>query len=242
MKRFHQKSPLFFALTLIGIYVAGASITDALSAAIGVEKALTLPFFAAFSLILLLFLKKEGLFAEYGLCKPAYPARRFLFYLPLLPALSCNLWFGVTLNYTPLESVLHLLSMLLVGFLEELIVRGFLFRAMAQKGVKSAMIVSSLSFGIGHMVNLINGSGATLIENLCQVLGACAFGLLFVYLFYKGKSLLVCIAAHSIINGLSVFAVSPTSGGVIASGIAMTLFALGYTLLLTKTLKSASSQ
>ena len=80
-------------------------------------------------------------------------------------------------------------------------------------------------------------SGATLIENLCQVLGACAFGLLFVYLFYKGKSLLVCIAAHSIINGLSVFAVSPTSGGVIASGIAMTLFALGYTLLLTKTLK-----
>ncbi|MBD5536303.1 MAG: CPBP family intramembrane metalloprotease [Lachnospiraceae bacterium] len=56
-----------------------------------------------------------------------------------------------------------------VGFIEEVIFRGFLFKALAENNVKSAVIISSVTFGLGHLVNLFNGSGMDLINNLCQI-------------------------------------------------------------------------
>ena len=112
-----------------------------------------------------------------------------LYYIPLLILLTANLWYGARLNQPPLETVLYVLAMFCVGFLEELIFRGLLFQAMARDGVKSAIIVSSITFGIGHIVNLVNGSGADLLSSLCQVGYAVAFGFLFVMIFYRGKSL-----------------------------------------------------
>jgi membrane protease YdiL (CAAX protease family) len=91
--------------------------------------------------------------------------------------------------------------MICVGFLEEIIFRGFLFKGMAKKNVKSAIIVSSITFGIGHIVNLLNGQ--PLLETLLQIIFALAVGFVLVTLFYKGKSLIPCIAFHSINNSLS---------------------------------------
>ena len=130
---------------------------------------------------------------------------------------SCNLWFGVTVNLSPVETALYIGSMLLVGFLEELIFRGFLFCAMAENDRRSAVVVSSLTFGIGHMVNLINGSGAQLLPNLCQVCYAVAAGFLFVTLFCKTKSLIPCILTHSALNALSAFVPELTAGQQILS-------------------------
>ena len=76
---------------------------------------------------------------------------------------------------------------------------------MAQNDVTMAIIVSSVTFGIGHIVNLINGSGTELLPNLLQVIYAMAAGFLFVMIFYKTKSLLPCIITHSVFNALSVF-------------------------------------
>jgi membrane protease YdiL (CAAX protease family) len=86
------------------------------------------------------------------------------------------------------------------------IFRGLLFEAMRADSVKAAIIVSSVTFGIGHIINLINGSGAELIPNLLQVIYATAAGFMFVMMYYKSKSLLVCIATHAAFNALSVFA------------------------------------
>ena len=113
-----------------------------------------------------------------------------LFYLPLLIAASCNLWFGVKTNMSPANTLFYVGSMLCVGFLEEFIFRGLLFRAMEKDSVKSAVIVTSLTFGIGHIINLFNGSGMDLVSNLGQVVSAVAFGFLFVILFLKTGSLL----------------------------------------------------
>lgn len=55
-------------------------------------------------------------------------------------------------------------------------------------------------------MNLVNGSGMELVANLFQIVGAIAFGFLFVILFYRGRSLLPCIVTHSMINILSAFA------------------------------------
>ena len=90
--------------------------------------------------------------------------------------------------------------MLCVGFVEEVIFRGFLFKAIARDNETLAIIISSVTFGLGHLLNLVNGSGAELVEDLFQVTGAIVIGFLFVILFDRGGSLLPCIITHAVIN------------------------------------------
>ena len=129
--------------------------------------------------------------------------------------------------------------MLCVGFLEEMIFRGFLFNALVRDGVKSAIIISSVSFGIGHIVNLVNGSGAELLPTMLQVVYAIAIGFAFVMIYYKTKSLLPCILTHSILNSLSVFSneeiVTPQKQ--IISSILIALIAAGYALYIASAVK-----
>ena len=103
---------------------------------IGVTKLITLAFDIILSLYLLLFIKSNGLNRYYGLCKPEYPAARFLYYLPLIALASVNIWFGVQMNMPVADTICYVGSMLLVGFLEELIFRGLLFNAMCNATLK----------------------------------------------------------------------------------------------------------
>ena len=166
-----------------------------------------------------------------------------LYYIPLLVLLTANLWYGVTINMSPLETVLYILSMFCVGFLEELIFRGLLFQAMAKDGVKTAIIVSSVTFGIGHIVNLVNGSGAELLPNLLQVMYAVAIGFAFVMIYCRTRSLMPCILVHSIFNGLSVFANEAvmTPRRQIISGVLLAVIAGGYALYLALAVKEESA-
>jgi membrane protease YdiL (CAAX protease family) len=202
----YRKSEIWFSLVWIIAYCVLASIGDNLSASIGIEKIVTLPILILLSVILFLFVKKNELLKYYGLCKSEVSASKMLFYIPLLALLTVNIWYGFFISLSWFETVLYILSMLFVGFLEEMIFRGLLFRGMAKNGVKSAIIVSSVTFGIGHIMNFINGSEAELLPNLLQVIYAMAAGFLFVMIYYKTKSLLPCIITHGVFNALSVFA------------------------------------
>ena len=238
MDRLYKKSKLWFALCWIGVYVIGTGGADRLSELVGMPKLVTVLFTGVLCGIILLWLRKHDLLGFFGICRPAASARAFLFYLPLAAIVSCNLWLGVRMNMPPVETVLYVLSMVGVGFLEEIIFRGFLFRAMEPDGLKSAVIVSSLTFGIGHIVNLFNGSGAELLPNLCQVCYAAAAGFLFVIIFYRSGSLLPCIATHIGVNCLSAFAneTGRTPLGTVITALILTAISLGYAIILLKTL------
>ena len=160
-----------------------------------------------------------------------------LYYFPLLLMFSANLICSVTFNYGAAETVLYILSMLCVGFLEEVIFRGLLFNAMRKSSLKSAVIVSSVTFGIGHIINLFNGSGAELIPNLLQVVYATAAGFMFVMIYLKSDSLIACIAAHGLFNALSVFAndASLTNTDRILSAVMLTVITGGYAAFLART-------
>ena len=93
--------------------------------------------------------------------------------------------------------------MIFVGFLEEIIFRGFLYQAMAKDSERSAIIVTSLTFGIGHIINLLNG--AELVPTLIQIVYATTAGFMFVSILRKGNSLWPCIITHSLVNALSIF-------------------------------------
>ena len=238
MNKLYKKSEIWFAISWIIVYVVGTSIADELSRLVGIEKVFSVPYLLAMSVVAIVWMRKNGLFERFGLCKTDIGAKKFLYYIPLILLVSCNFWCGLSKNGSWAEFALYAASMLCVGFLEEVIFRGFLFRAMEKDGVRSAIIVSSVTFGIGHIVNLINGSGATLIPNLCQVVSAIAIGFLFVIIFYRGKSLIPCVLAHQFINVSSFFANESAIDNTtrIIQSVIICFIAIVYAAILLKTL------
>ncbi len=232
IKKFYDKNELWFSIIWIIAYCVLASMGDNLSDALGITKVITLPILLGLSIILFLFIKRNNLTEKYGFCKADVAASKMLFYIPIIILLTANMWHGFRLNMSPFESILYILSMLCVGFLEELIFRGLLFNAMLINGKNSAIIVSSVTFGVGHIINLINGSGAELLPNLLQVVYAIAVGFMFVMIYYRTKSLLPCIITHGVFNALSAFAneTGLTSKEQIISCVLITLISGVYAL------------
>lgn len=138
----------------------------------------------------------------YGLQKVA-DMKKYLYFIPLLIIAAVNLTNGLNINHTPGAIVFYMLTMINIGFLEEMLFRGFLFRMMEKDNLKSAMIVSSITFGMGHIVNLLNG--AELKSTLFQMCYAIILGYMLVIIFYRSKSIIPCVVFHGLINALSVF-------------------------------------
>lgn len=238
MKKLYQKSELTFALVLIAIYCILQSLANPLSDLIGIENSAQAVVGVTLTVLLYGFIRKNGLSQRYGLCRTTIPAQKFLWYIPLVLIASHNLWNGIAVNYPPADTLCGISHMLCVGFVEEVLFRGFLFRAIARDSVKMAVIISSVTFGLGHILNLFNGSGMELLDNICQVCVAIAAGFLFVIIFCRGGSLIPCILTHSAIDVTSVFANAAgiTDVGGVLFSLSLLLIVVAYTLVLTRTL------
>ena len=241
MKKLYEKNELTFAIVWIVVYCVLQSLANPLNKVIGVAYAASAVFCVLQTVALFAFIRKNDLQNRYGFCKSPVPARQFLYYLPLVVLASGNLWNGVALNYSPAETICRIVCMLCVGFLEEVIFRGLLFKAMAKDNIRSAIVLSSVTFGIGHIINLFNGSGMDLAGNLCQIVFAIAAGFLLVTIFYRGGSLLPCILVHAAINTLGTFAndTNLTTATHLVHLAVLVAVAVAYTLILTRTLPKA---
>ena len=199
MIKFFEKYEFVFCMMLIILYIVINSICLNSFGQFDYKTALVN---TVFSLLLIIFIRKLKRLKYYGLTKPK-DSKKYLYFVPLILISTCNLWTGININNTVLEIILFMITMINVGFIEEIIFRGFLFKMMEKDNVKTAIIVSSVTFGIGHIVNLF--TGADIIPTLIQICYAASIGYLFVIIFYKSNSLLPCIITHSIVNALSVF-------------------------------------
>lgn len=242
MKKLYEKNELTFSIMWIVVYCVLQSLANPLNKVIGIEYAASAVFCILQTIVLFNFIRKNKLQEQYGLCKSSVPASRFLYYVPLIILATGNLWNGAAVNYSLPETVCRIACMLCVGFLEEVIFRGFLFVSIAKENVRSAIIISSVTFGVGHLINLFNGSGMELVSNLCQICFAIAVGFLLVTIFYRGGSLLPCIIVHSAINTLGTFAndTDLTMQMNLLHIFALILITVAYTLILTKTLPRKS--
>lgn len=226
MKKLYQKNELTFALVWIGIYVAGTCAAETLTETIGVFKLVPAVFHIALAVFAYCWLKRNGLMEKYGLFLPRYPLARAWFFLPLLLVAGYKLFFSPALRYSPMDTLLFIASMLGVGFLEELIFRGFLFRAIEKESLTRAIVISSVTFGIGHIVNLLNGQDP--FETFCQVIVAVIIGFALVILFHKGRSLIPCVVFHGLFNSLSVISNEEAQfralGGAFSAAVILTVF------------------
>lgn len=238
MQKFFEKSEIGFAIFWITLYIVLTSVAEEISAVVGVQKSITVAVHILICGVLLFWIFKNGHREKYGLCKPKKHAKYFLFYIPFFVLISMNLWFGIVNTLSVVESVCFVVSMLCVGFLEEIIFRGLLFRAMEKDSLKWAVVVSSLTFGIGHIINLISGN-LGIVAGLCQIVYSISAGFMFVIVFYRGGSLIPCIITHGLFNAISLFfnqtAMTDTREIIVA--LILTVLSLSYafvTMLLTK--------
>ena len=199
MVDFCEKHETLIAIFLIVIYLVSNSL--------GLQKFSLYDYqMVVVNLILMIFIMgiilKSKRITYYGLNTFPKP-KKYLYFIPLILLVSVNLWEGINIDKSINEISIYVLSMCFIGFLEEIIFRGFLFKMMQKDNEKTAIIVTSITFGIGHIINLLNG--AELISTLIQIVNAITIGYLFVILFIKTKSLWPAIITHGTLNALSVF-------------------------------------
>lgn len=238
MMKLYNKSELAFTLIAIAVYCVLQSMANPMNQITGIDYSMSAVFCVSQAVLLLCFIMKNHLSQDYGLCRSSIPSKCFLYYLPLAVLITRNFWNGVAFNFTLTETICYVIYMISVGFIEEVLFRGFLFKAIVKDSVRMASVISSVTFGLGHFLNLINGSGMGMAENLFQITGAIAIGFLFVILYYRGGSLLPCIITHSLINITDAF--SDNSGLTVGKSIVFQLILLfvtvAYAFILTRTL------
>ena len=228
--RFYKKYEMIFVILLIVFYIVINSfflnnfgLTDYRSFIVNL----------LFSLMIIIFIIRNKLSEYYGLA--SFPSfKKYLYFVPFILIISVNIWNGINVNNTFLEIIFFMLSMVCVGFLEEIIFRGFLFKMMAKDNIKSAVIVSSLTFGIGHIVNLFHG--ALLVPTILQMISAIFIGYLFAVIFIKSNSLWPCVVTHALINAFSIFCVESTTF-LYVSSIFLIVISILYSSYLNKYVK-----
>lgn len=201
MRKFYETKPVLFAVLWIAIYVV---LVAPLRGSYGDGSLQMLLGLVAISAVMLSVIRLLGIEKELGMTRWLQNGKALLWLLPMWVLSTGNLWGGAGLRYEPINTVMAVLSFLLVGVAEEIVFRGFLFNGMRRTGKLSvAIFVSACTFGMGHIVNLLTGHAT--METLVQVLFAVAWGFLFTFAYLKSGSLLPCIVIHGLIDAFSVF-------------------------------------
>lgn len=230
MKKIFEKHETLFCILLIVAYVVINSYCVQNFGTTNYMSSIINTIFSIFLIVLMIILKRTK---YYGLTK-IKNSKQYLFFIPLILLITVNLWNGININNSSDEIIFYILNMINVGFIEEIIFRGFLFKMMEKQNVKIAIIVSAITFGIGHIVNLLNG--ANLIPTLMQICYAMAIGYLFVIMFYKSKSLIPAIITHSIFNSLSIFNIE-NNITIYFAPIFLIVLPIGYAIYIQKAIK-----
>lgn len=201
MRKLYEKNRILFAVLCIVLYCV---VMSYLKGNFGYQSIAMLLGITAFANGIIFFVKRNHLEKECGIAAWPEDTKRFLYFIPMWILATGNLWDGFALSYHGIELVIAVLSMILVGFVEEMLFRGFLFSAMLSKERAAvAIIVSSLTFGMGHIINLFTGQ--TSFETIVQIIFAVSWGFILTFVFYKSGSIFPCIIAHSMIDAFSMF-------------------------------------
>lgn len=211
LTKLHRKNELHFALVWIGLYVGVMNVAlrfcgglDDLAGKTAGQVLIPVVCILVLAVAATVWILHNGLGEQFGLCGFRGKLRGWLWFMPLILMSCVNLKNGLGLNAPSVVSLLMMVNMALAGYVEEVIFRGFLFRAMAKENLRSAILVSAVTFGVGHLVNLANT--ADTLGVLLQVCYAIVIGFLYTVIVYRGGSLWPCVASHMFVNGTSVFA------------------------------------
>ena len=236
MRKLYEKREILFAVLWILAYCL---VMAPVKGSFGWESVWMLLALALFAAGITAFVKTNHLEKKYGIAGWPKNTRKYLYFLPVWFLATGNLWDGFAPSFHGLPLLLAVLSMILVGYVEEMLFRGFLFNALLSKDRPSvAIILSSVTFGMGHIVNLLAGQAS--FETLVQIVFAVSWGFLFTMVYYKSGNLFPCIIAHAMIDVFSLFGADNPLVDQICIG-ATILGAIAYCIYLAR-LRTAEKQ
>lgn len=237
MRKFYEKNEVLFAVLWILVY---CFVMAPVRGEFGDESIWSVIALAVTAAGITVFVKINHLEEKYGLTGWPKNTKNYLYFIPMWVLVTGNLWGGFAPAYSGAALVFAVLSMLLVGYVEEMLFRGFLFKALAAKNnIQVAIIVSAVTFGIGHIVNLLTGQAN--LETVIQVFYAVAWGFICTMVFYKSKSLIPCILAHGLVDVFSKFSANNITSEWIYMGVTIVV-AIVYCIYLTKAADKAEAE
>lgn len=232
--RFAERHPFWFVAILevmvILVYLALGTIAHFTNLSnVGLEGLANL----VLTIIAVILLSVMGWWSIVGFRPPDQPADLLYFVVPFLPAVV-SLLAGVELKNVLVVTQLLIIT-LMVGFAEEAIFRGLMLNALKPQGTWTAVIVTSLLFGLSHSLNVL--SGKNLADVAVQILYALSIGFAFAALVLKKGIIWPLVLAHFLIDFTAMIGrtdFSPVLNSILGVAIAFVLGSYGLLVMLQK--------
>jgi membrane protease YdiL (CAAX protease family) len=191
--RFAERHPYWFVVRLALAYIAIFLLAGTV---VSIMKWPVLAIYAGGSTGLALLgaalLTRFGWWREAGFRGPTNRRDLLLFWLPLLTVFG-NMLGGF--NPPDLRSIaIFLVLALLAGFGEEAVFRGLMVRVLAGQGLWRAAGVSSVVFGVSHLLNVLGGSDPAYV--LLQICYAFAIGFAYAALVLRTGMVWPLVITH----------------------------------------------
>lgn len=241
MKKLYENKAVVHSLIWLAIYLVLNTITGNIAGATSTDHHLVsaIPNLVL-AAICYSYLKRTGIAGDIGLLKkPAEKLSSMLYYLPLLILPFLNLLYGINKTLSPMEIFLIVSMYAGVGFMEEIIFRGFMFKALEKKWNRYAVVAFiSFTFAIGHIVSMV-AIGQSAADTVLQIVNAFVVGVMFMSVILASGNLTVCIIAHILYNTLaSISMVNSTHTEIILMNAVITVLYFVYLFIRTKNMKA----
>ena len=159
--------------------------------------------------IAVILLKKTDIYrTDIDRLKKGWTAGLLFLIMSLLTVIEIILG-GVKPTAGPVEILLFVMQMFLIGYCEETLYRGLLqnafhrfFGESAPSAVRTAVFLTGIIFGLSHLLNVFNPN-ISFGTAAMQAIGAAAMGCYMCAVYYRtGKSLWFLVAFHALIDGV----------------------------------------
>lgn len=245
MKKLYERKAVLHSLVWLALYLVLNTILDNISGAADTNFNLVTAIpNLILAVICFYYLKTTGIAKDIGLLtKPTEKNSVMLYYLPLLALPFLNLSYGINTSLSAVTIVLMLAMYISVGFMEEIIFRGLMFRALVKKWNRYVVVAFiSLTFAIGHIVSMvaIAQSGT---DTVFQIINSFVVGFMFMIVILASGNLTICIIAHILYNFIgNISNANSTHLEIIAITTVITVLYFVYLLLYGKNSKAYFSK
>jgi len=241
MKKLYETKAVLHSLIWLAFYLVLNTITGNIANALKMDSDVisAIPNLLL-AVICFVYLLRTKISTDIGLLtKPTEKSSTMLFYLPLLVLPFLSLIYGFNTSLSPLNIVLTLCMFIGVGFMEEIVFRGLMLRALEKKWNRYAVVAFiSFTFAIGHIVSMVavQQSG---MDTVLQIINAFIVGFMFMQVFLASKNLTVCVITHILYNFIAhISMVNSTHTIIIVINAIITVLYLIYLIFRSKNFRA----
>ena len=231
------KTALAMGIIMVFYFVAGASVV--VNSLEGTQAKLSQGIFIWLSVmaVVLFYLIRFLSIADLGFHKVREGSiRELLYQIPMLVVALLGLSGGVNFSHGGSFLFASLFLTIGVGLSEEIYFRGIICKLWMAHGSGKAIWISSILFGICHLLNILGGAGVG--ATILQIFFAFFYGAILAVIFIRTQSIVPCILLHFLHDFCSFIAKDISQIAQIGVGVTQTLLLLFYLIFLVRNCKS----